>query len=106
MNRRPTDPIRVRSQVEETLAKMGVPGVATNLRIRREWREMVSGRWRDKARPLVLEDGCLVVEVDSQMDATLLRYGAAGLLEQLNTALGARVALRIATKVSRSSYGS
>ena len=101
--RRPgTDPIRAGAQVEETLAKMGAPGVAANLRLRREWREMVSGPWRERARPLVLEEGSLVVEVGSPMDATLLRYGAAGLAEQLNAALGSRVVLRIRARVSGS----
>jgi len=104
VNRSPQDPTRASSQVEETLAKMGVPGVAATLRIRRQWRSMVSGQWRDKARPLVLEDGCLVVEVGSQMEATLLRYGAAGLLEQLNAALGSRIVQRIAVRVSSGSH--
>ncbi len=98
------DPTRAATQVEETLAKLGVPRVAANLHIRRHWGEMVSGPWRDKARPLVLEDNCLVVEVGSQMDATLLRYGAAGLLEQLNGALGSRVVHHVAIKVARSFY--
>lgn len=106
MNRSPRDPTRAAAQVEETLARMGVPGVAATLRIRRQWRRMVSGQWRDKARPLVLEEGCLVVEVASQMDATLLRYGAAVLLEQLNAALGSHMVQRIAIKVSRPSHES
>ena len=105
MNRSPRDPTRAATQVEETLAKMGVPGVAATLRIRRLWRRVVSGQWRDKARPLVLEDGCLVVEVGSQMDATLLRYGAAALLEQLNAALGSRMVQRIAIRVSKTPHG-
>ena len=103
MSRLPTEPVRAGAQVEEVLAKLGVPGVGANLRIRREWGQMVSGPWRDKARPLVLEDGYLVVEVGSQMDATLLRYGAAGLAEQLNAALGSPVVSRIGIRVARSS---
>ena len=105
MNRSRKDPVQAGTQIEETLARMGVPRVATNLFIRRHWGELVSGQWRDKARPLVLQDSCLVVEVASQMDATVLRYGTASLLEELNTALGSRVVLRVAIKVSRSSYG-
>ena len=100
MSRLPTHPIRAGAQVEGTLEKMGVPRVAANLRIRREWKELVSGQWRDKARPLVLERECLVVEVSSQMDAALLRYGATSLAEQLNVALGARVVLRIKIKTA------
>lgn len=102
MNRPPTDPTRASAQVGEALAKMGVPAVAANLRIRRDWARLVSGPWRERARPLVLEEGCLVVEVGSPMDATLLRYGAGGLVEQLNAALGARVVLRVRAQVSRS----
>ena len=97
-----TDPVRASAQLEDTLAKLGVPGVAANLRLRREWRELVEGPWRDRARPLVLEEGCLVLEVGSPMDATLLRYGAAGLAEQLNEALGSRVVIRIRATVSSS----
>ncbi len=101
MSRLPTHPIRVGAQVEGTLVKMGVPRVAANLRIRREWKELVSGQWRDKARPLVLEEGCLVVEVRSQMDAALLRYGTAGLVEHLNAALGSQVVSEIKIKTRR-----
>lgn len=104
--RRPAHgPTPAATQVEETLIKMGVPGVAASLRIRRQWPDLVSEEWRAKARPLVLEDGRLVVEVVSGMDATLLRYGTAGLVEQLNTALGSRVVTHIALRVARSSRG-
>ena len=97
-----TDPVRAGAHLEDTLAKLGVPGVGANLRLRREWRELVEGPWRERARPLVLEEGCLVLEVGSPMDATRLRYSAAGLAEQLNTALGSRVVLRIRATVSAS----
>jgi len=102
LRRPPSEPIRAAGQVEGALARMGIPGVATNLLIRRDWRKLVSGPWRDKARPLRLEDGCLVLEVASPMDATLLRYGGAGLAEQLNAALGAQVVLRIRPQVAPS----
>ncbi len=102
LSRPATNPIRASVQVEEALTKMGVPRVAANLRIRRDWRELVSGPWRDRARPLVVEEGCLVVEVGSPMDATRLSYGAAGLVEQLNAALGSQVVHRIRTQVARS----
>lgn len=102
VSRTPTEPVRASSQVEGALAKMGVPGVSANLRIRREWPELVSGPWRDRARPLVLEEGCLNVEVASPMDATLLRYGAAGLASQINAVLGSGTVLRIRPRVARS----
>ena len=105
MSRPRTNPVRAGHQVEEILAKMGVPWVAANLRIRREWRDLVSGQWRDKARPLVLEEGCLVVEVPSQMDAALLRYGTAGLTDQINAALGSQVVTSVKINVPRSSKG-
>lgn len=105
MSRLPTEPTPASAQVEETLARIGVAGAAAALRIRRHWAEIAPAPWRDRARPLILEDGCLVVEVASQMDATLLRYGAASLVEQVNEALGAQVVSRVATKVSRSSGG-
>ena len=81
---------------------MGVPRVAASLRIRREWRDLVSGDWRDKARPMVLEEGCLVVEVRSQMDAALLRYGTAALAEQVNAGLGSRVVTSVKITIPRS----
>ena len=91
VSRSPSDPIPAGHHVEETLAKMGIPTVAANLRIRREWQDLVPRQWRDKARPMVLEEGCLVVEVPSRMDAALLRYGTAALTEQVNAGLGSRV---------------
>jgi len=87
--------------VEETLARMGVPGVADNLRIRREWKDLVSDDWRDKARPVVLEEGCLVVEVPSQMHAARLRYGTAALTEQVNAGLGSRVVRSVKITIPR-----
>ncbi len=102
LRRQPSEPIRAAGQVEGALVRMGVPGVATNLLIRRDWKKLVSGPWRDKARPLVLDEGCLVLEVASPMDATLLRYGGAGLAEQLNAAMGAQVVLRIRPQVAPS----
>ena len=101
MSRSSWDPIPAGHQVEETLAKMGVPRVAANLRIRREWKDLVSGQWRDKARPMVLEEGCLVVEVPSQMDAALLRYGTAALAEQVNAGLGSRVVTSVKITIPR-----
>lgn len=101
MSRLSSDPIPAGHHVEETLAKMGVPGVAANLRIRREWKDLVPGRWRDKARPMVLEEGCLVVEVPSQMDAALLRYGTAALAEQVNAGLGSRVVTSVKITTQR-----
>ena len=103
MNRSSSEPTPASAQVEETLARIGVAGAGAALRIRRNWKEIAPAQWRDRARPVVLEDGCLVVEVASQMDATLLRYGAASLVEQVNDALGSRVVLRVAARVSRSS---
>ena len=101
MNRSSSDPIPAGHHVEETLAKMGVPRVAANLRIRREWKDLVSGHWRDKGRPLVLEEGCLVVEVPSQMDASLLRYGTTALTEQVNAGLGSRVVTSVKIIIPR-----
>ena len=104
MSRSPNEPTPASAQVEETLARIGVAGAGAALRIRRRWAEIAPAPWRERARPLILEDGCLVVEVASQMDATLLRYGAASLVEQVNDALGTRVVSRLATKVSRTSH--
>ncbi|MDE0231384.1 MAG: DciA family protein [bacterium] len=101
MNRSSSEPIPAGYQVEEALAMMGVPRVAASLRIRREWRDLVSGDWRDKARPMVLEEGCLVVEVRSQMDAALLRYGTAALAEQVNAGLGSRVVTSVKITIPR-----
>ena len=101
VNRSSSEPIPAGHRVEETLAMMGVPRVAANLRIRREWRDIVSGDWRDKARPRVLEEGCLVVEVRSQMDAALLRYGTAALAEQVNAGLGSRMVTSVKITVLR-----
>lgn len=101
VSRSSSHPVRVGDQAEETLAKMGVPWVAANLRIRREWRDLVPRPWRDKARPMVLEDGCLVVEVPSQMDAALLRYGTAALTDRLNARLGSRVVRSVKLTVPR-----
>lgn len=101
VSRSSSDPIPAGHHVEETLAKMGIPRVAASLRIRREWKDLVPGQWRDRARPMVLEEGCLVVEVPSQMDAALLRYGTAALTERVNAGLGSRVVTSVKITIPR-----
>lgn len=101
VSRSSSNPIPAGRHVEETLAKMGVPWVAVNLRIRRDWKDLVPQQWRDKARPKVLEEGRLTVEVPSQMDAALLRYGTASLAERLNAGLGSRVVTSVKIIVPR-----
>ena len=102
MSRPLRDPVRASAQLEEALSKLGVPAVAANVRIRRDWRDLASEPWGDRSRPVVLEEGCLVLEVASPMDATLLRYGAAGLVEHLNKALGSPLIRRVRVRVAPS----
>lgn len=101
VSRSSSEPIPAGHHVQETLAKMGIPRVGASLRIRRQWKDLVTGQWRDRARPLVLEEGCLVVEVPSQMDAALLRYGTAALTEQVNAGLGSRVVTSVKITIPR-----
>ncbi len=101
MKKPPSIPVPAGAEVEVVLVKMGVPQAAANLRIRREWEQMVPDRWREQARPVVLDNGCLLVEVASPMDAAVLRYGVAGLVDHLNAAFGSKVVSRIKVRTPR-----
>ena len=63
------------------------------------WREAVGDTVADHARPVSLEAGRLLVEVDDPGWATQLRYLEATLIEQLGSVLGKGVVTRVNVRV-------
>ena len=52
------------------------------------WDEVVSERWRERARPIGVRDQTLLVEVPEGADASLLRYDAADLMRRISQRFG------------------
>jgi predicted nucleic acid-binding Zn ribbon protein len=56
-----------------------------------EWESLSGEPWSTMSRPVALTRSVLLVEAVSPAAVSLLRFGAAGLAERLNQALGAAV---------------
>jgi predicted nucleic acid-binding Zn ribbon protein len=65
------------------------------------WREAVGDVVADHAKPVSLEAGRLLVEVDDPGWATQLRYLESTLVEQLAAVLGTGVVTRVNVRVRR-----
>ena len=86
MSRR--EPEQMGDLLRRVLGRLGLHDLDSWRRIRDDWSELVEDPWRTHGRPLALADGRLVVEASSPGAVSLLRYGTAGLMAQLEHGLG------------------
>ena len=92
---------KVGDLIDAVLGKVARSGVAPVVRLRQQWPQ-VAGEWADRSRPVAIERGVVTVEVGSGMDATMLRYDVAGLLESVRAELGDEVRItKISVRVGR-----
>lgn len=82
------DPEPVGDLIQRLLARMGVRNLGAWQDLRDRWVEIVDEPWRTHSRPLALANGKLVVEASTAAAVSLLRYGVAGLISSLDSALG------------------
>ena len=77
------------------------PGAKATAGVFGRWEEVVGTHVAVHARPVLLDDGRLVVEVDEPGWATQLRYLEADLMEQLAAVAGAGAVRSIEVRVRR-----
>lgn len=70
------------------------------------WEELAGEPWGSRSRPVGLNEGELLVEVDDGSIATLLKYQQKALLERLERRFGTPVATSVRIRVSRGKNGS
>jgi predicted nucleic acid-binding Zn ribbon protein len=98
-DRRPPKPIG--ETLDRVLRGLGTPGVAASTTVFGSWSELVGAEVAANARPVSLDQGCLLVAVEDPGWATRFRYEQAGLLEHFAAELGEGVVTRIDVHVSR-----
>lgn len=90
---RQEEPDRVLEEITELLgsiiSRVGSGASLDAGTLVREWRDIAPERWRDRAHPVGLRGGVLLVEVRSGADATMLRHDAAELLRRITDRFGA-----------------
>jgi predicted nucleic acid-binding Zn ribbon protein len=79
----------------------GAAGGSGTVSVFRSWDDVVGAPVCEHARPIALDDGRLVVEVDQPGWATQLRYLSATIIERLGEAVGPGVVRSIEVRVAR-----
>lgn len=79
----------------------GRAGGAATVSVFRSWDDAVGAQVAAHARPISLDDGRLLVEVDQPGWATQLRYLSATLIARLDAVIGAGVVRSIEVRVGR-----
>jgi predicted nucleic acid-binding Zn ribbon protein len=95
------EPKRIADSLDRVLKGLGTPGIAASTTVFGSWSELVGAEVAANARPVSLDQGCLLVAVEDPGWATRFRYEQAGLLERFAAALGEGVVTRIDVRVSR-----
>lgn len=81
-------PLGLGEILDKVLRSLGAGDFQTWRRIEAEWLDLAGEPWRTHAKPVALTGSTLVVEATSQTAVSLLRYGAAGLIQSLDSGLG------------------
>jgi hypothetical protein len=82
---------RIGDDLEAVLRRLGLPAPGALDRLLNDWPQLAGGVWAERAAPVGLREGELVVEVADGTTASLLKYQVNDLLERLEQGLGARL---------------
>ena len=82
---------RIGDDLDAVLRRLGLPSPDALDRLLNQWPEVAGGVWAERAVPVGVRAGELLVEVADGSTASLLRYQVDSLLERLEQALGARL---------------
>jgi hypothetical protein len=96
---------RIGDDLDGVLRRLGLPSPDALDRLLNEWPEVAGGVWAQRAVPVGLRSGELVVEVADGSTASLLRYQVDALLERLEQALGARLVGSVRLRVAGAKRG-
>lgn len=98
--RRHREPALVGDLIDGVLGRIARSDVAPVIRLRRDWDD-IAGKWAETCRVVAIRGDALCVEVDSGMDASMLRYDAETLIDAVRLVLGEESTLRrLSIKVS------
>lgn len=81
--------------LEAALAKLGLGEPATMLEIQRKWGEVAGPTWAERAVPVYLQRGVLVVEAVDRTGLSFLKYGVSELEGRLAERFGPEVVSRV-----------
>ncbi len=87
--------------LESVLERVTEGRLATFEVIKNAWADIVSDTWRERSRPVRLENGVLTVEVSDGSAASRLRLEQAKIITALDERLGRGEVARIKLKVAR-----
>ena len=82
---------RIGDDLEAVLRRLGLPAPGALDRLLNDWPALAGGAWAERAVPVGLREGELLVDVADGTTASLLRYQVSDLLERLEQGLGARL---------------
>ena len=93
---------RIGDDLEGLLRHLGLPAPGALERLLHDWARVAGEPWAERAVPVGLNRGELVVEVADGTTASLLKYQVNGLLERLEESLGARLVETVRLRVRSS----
>ncbi len=92
-------PVRVGDTVDRVLRGLGAPSVDTFTRVFERWEDVVGPAIASRAKPLSLDDGCLVLAVHDGGWASQIRWMQRELLATLDERLGEGVVTSLEVRV-------
>ena len=78
----------ISAHLSNMLARQGVEHLDVVYKLKETWGDIVSGRLATRARPVVITDGCLLVEAATGYDRAILRYQGPSLIKLVNDTFG------------------
>jgi len=82
---------RIGDDLNAVLRRLGLPAPGARERLVNDWAQVAGEPWAERAAPVGLQRGELVLEVADGTTASLLKYQVNGLLDRLEEGLGARL---------------
>lgn len=96
---------RIGDGLEAVLRRLGLPSPGALDRLLNDWAELAGGPWAERAIPVGLRDGELLVEVADGATASLLKYQVSDLLDRLERGLGGRLVTAVRLRVESPKKG-
>ncbi len=87
--------------LDKVLGDLGVARPLDTVELMAHWDELVGEPWAGRSRPVVLEQGVLVIEVTDPIAASLLRYRREALISHLADHLGAGLVTSVQLRRAR-----
>jgi predicted nucleic acid-binding Zn ribbon protein len=96
-----TEPTPLGDLLGDLLRGLGVANPDSAVALLERWRQLAPSPWAERAVPVSLRNGVLEVAVADGTTASLLRYQASQLVEELCSSLGAGLVSTVTITVDR-----